>query len=84
MTLESLGLLRFYLVPFMNKNSSGVFLELQGGASFLFINSDINSILNLGACTGYRIPFGSFYIESELRFGYPYFFGCGINFGMQF
>lgn len=84
MILESVGLLRFYLVPFMNKYSSGLFVEVQAGASSLFINSEISTMLNIGACTGYKIPFGSFYIESELRFGYPYFFGCGVSIGMQF
>ena len=82
-TLETIGLLRFYIGSFSGKPTSGFFLEFLGGCSTLIVNSNIYTIVNLGGSTGYRLTIGSFYIESELRVGYPYIFGTGINLGFQ-
>lgn len=83
-TLETIGLLRFYISSFSGKPASGFFLELQCGNSCLLVNSEVYSIFNFGGCTGYRITMGKFFLESELRVGHPYLVGAGINFGFQF
>ena len=82
-TLETIGLLRFYIGSFSGKPTSGFFLEFLGGCSTLIVNSNIYTIVNLGGSTGYRLTIGSFFLESELRVGYPYIFGTGINLGFQ-
>ena len=48
-------------------------------------NSNISIIPNCGVGLGFRvIPFSSFYIEPEIRAGYPYMFGAGMNLGFRF
>ena len=83
-TLETLGYLRFYIVSLSGEPVSGLFTELQGGVSSFFINSNIKTVFNGGAGAGYRFTLSNFYLEPELRFGYPYIFGCSISAGMKF
>lgn len=83
-TLEPLASLRFYLVSHGGKPGTGVFLEILGGVSILSINSDIQFGANAGAGYGYRFAFGNFYIEPEIRVGYPYIVGAGISTGFRF
>ena len=83
-TLDTLGYLRFYIVSLSGEPVSGLFAELQGGVSSFFVNSNIKTVFNGGAGAGYRFTFGNFYLEPELRFGYPYLFGSGISVGMRF
>jgi hypothetical protein len=82
--LETLGFLRFYIVSFSGEPVSGFFTEVQAGASTFFINSNIKKVFNGGAGAGYRFVFSNFYLEPEVRFGYPYLFGCGISAGIRF
>ncbi len=83
-TVETLGYLRFYIVSLSGEPVSGLFTEFQAGSSFFFINSRFKNVINGGLSSGYRFTFNSFYLEPELRFGYPYLFGCGISAGMRF
>lgn len=83
-TLEALGCARFYLASFSGEPVSGFFVEAQGGISTLFINSTTTIVGNFGGSTGCRFTFGSFYVEPEVRFGYPYIFGCGVVAGLRF
>ena len=84
LTIETLGILRYYIVSFSGEPVSGIYLEAQGGASSLVVDSKLKTVYNIGGATGYRFTLGSFYIEPELRFGYPYMCGAGIAAGMRF
>ena len=83
-TLEPLASLRFYLVSHGGKPGTGVFLEVIGGTSILSIDSDIRFVANAGIGYGYRFAFNNFYIEPEIRGGYPYIAGAGISTGFRF
>lgn len=82
--LEPHALLRFYLASPSGEPGTGVFLEGLGGASLLFVDSDTKFVVNAGAGFGYRFAFSNFYIEPELRVGYPYIFGAGLSAGFRF
>ena len=82
--LETLAYFRFYIVSLSGEPVSGLFTELEAGASTLFINTSIKATVNGGAGAGYRFIFNNFYLEPEVRFGYPYLFACGISAGMRF
>ena len=82
--LETLAYLRVYIVSLTGEPVSGLFTELEAGASTLFINTNIKATFNGGAGAGYRFIFNNFYLEPEVRFGYPYLFACGISAGMRF
>ena len=83
-TIETLGTLRYYIVSFSGEPVSGIYLEAQGGISSLIVDSKLKTVFNAGGAAGYRFTLGSFYIEPELRFGYPYMCGAGLAAGMRF
>lgn len=83
-TIETLGTLRYYIVSFSGEPVSGIYIEAQGGISSLIVDSKLKTVFNAGGATGYRFTLGSFYIEPELRFGYPYMCGAGLAAGMRF
>ena len=82
--LEPLALLRIYLVSPSGEPGTGMFLEGLGGASILLVDSDVKVVANGGGGFGYRLAFGNFYIEPEIRVGYPYIFGAGLSAGCRF
>lgn len=83
-SLETLAIARYYLASFSGEPATGFFAEAQVGAMFLFVNSKPRHALSAGACAGYRFAINSFYVEPQLRFGYPYICGFGIAAGMRF
>ena len=84
MFFEPLAFLRFYLFSPSREPGTGLFLEGLTGSSILVINSNTKSVVNGGTGIGYRFAFEKLYVEPELRFGYPYLFGVGINAGIRF
>lgn len=82
--LEPLAFLRVYFVSHSGDPGTGVFLEGLGGASILLIDSDAKVVASGGAGFGYRAAFSNFYIEPEIRVGYPYIFGAGLSAGFRF
>ena len=64
--------------------SAGLFVEGQGGAELLLVNSDFKGAFSGGVALGFRIPISSFYFEPIIRGGYPYMFGAGFNVGFRF
>ena len=82
--IEPLGFLRCYVVSPSGEPSAGLFLEAQGGAELLLVNSDLKTVFNAGLALGFRIPVENFYFEPILRGGYPYMFGVGIGAGFRF
>ena len=82
--LEPLALLRVYLVSQSGEPGTGVFLEGLGGVSILLVDSDTKFVANGGGGFGYRFAFSNFYIEPEIRVGYPYIFGAGLGTGFRF
>lgn len=83
-SVEPLGFLRWYVVSPSGEPSSGLFVEGQGGAELLFVNSDFKTTGSTGLALGFRIPTENFYCEPFLRGGYPYMFGAGISAGFRF
>ncbi len=83
-TLEPAGFLRIYLVSPSGEPSTGIFIEADGGLSFIFVDDDTKSSASGGINLGFRKGLNSFYIEPNLRVGYPYMFGAGLNFGLRF
>lgn len=84
LTIETLGTLRYYIVSFSGEPISGIYLEAQAGASSLLVDSKLKTVFNAGGAAGYRFTLGSFYVEPEIRFGYPYMCGAGLAAGMRF
>ena len=84
LTIETLGTVRYYIVSFSGESVSGFYLEAQAGVSSLVFDSKFKTAFNAGGSAGYRFTLASFYIEPELRFGYPYMCGAGITAGMRF
>lgn len=82
--IEPLGFLRWYVVSPTGEPSAGVFVECQGGAELLLVNSDFKTAVSAGLALGFRIPLGNFYVEPILRGGYPYMFGAGLGAGFRF
>ncbi len=90
--VEPLGMLRFYLATPIPKvgTGTGLFLDFMGGVSIVSSNSEttsnsnINAIPNVGVGLGFRLPLGWFYFEPEIRGGYPFMFGAGLNLGFRF
>ena len=82
--IEPLGFLRWYVVSPSGEPSAGLFVEGQGGAELLLVNSDFKTVASAGLALGFRIPAGNFYFEPTLRGGYPYMFGAGIGAGFRF
>lgn len=83
-TLEPLGTIRWYVVSPSGEPSAGLFAEGECGPELIFVNSELQTIINGGFSLGFRFTAGSFYFEPYLRGGYPYLFGTGINFGFRF
>ena len=84
LTLEVLGTLRFYIASLTGEPVTGIYTELQAGTSLFFVNSNIKPVFNCGSSIGYRFALNNFFIDPEIRFGYPYLFGWGIYVGMRF
>ena len=84
LTIETLASMRLYFAAMNGRPVSGFFIEAQGGEAFLFINSQLKNVMSGGVCTGYRFSTASLYLEPQVRFGYPYLFGAGINIGLKF
>ena len=82
--LEPLALLKVYLVSPSGEPGTGVFLEGLGGVSILLVDSDVKVVANCGGGFGYRAAFGNFYIEPEIRVGYPFIAGAGLSAGFRF
>ena len=83
-TLEPIAFFRLYLVSPSGESSTGLFIEADGGASLIFVDSDAKISFSGGATLGFRKELNSFYLEPSLRLGYPYIFGAGINAGLRF
>lgn len=84
LSLEALAAFRWYIASFGGDSCAGFFAEVQVGGLFLFVNSKAKSTISAGACGGYRFALGNFFVEPELRLGYPYIFGVGLSAGMRF
>jgi len=82
--LETLAAFRWYFASLSGEPVTGFFVEAQAGAAFLLVNSELRPKFDGGAGMGCRFAFGGFYLEPEIRFGYPYVFGAGIAAGMRF
>lgn len=83
-TLEPLAALRLYAVSPSGEPSTGLYIEGQCGASVIFVDSQLRYAFDAGAAIGFRFGLEHFYIEPEVRGGYPYLFGAGVNFGVRF
>ncbi len=83
-TSEILATMRLYISTVQNRPVSGFFIEVQGGESILYINSQLKNAFNVGVCTGYRFSTASLYLEPLVRFGYPYLIGAGVAAGLRF
>ena len=82
--IESLAFARWYVVSPTGEPSAGLFVEGQGGAELLLVNSDLKFAPSAGVALGFRIADGNFYFEPMLRGGYPYLFGAGIGAEFRF
>lgn len=82
--VEPLLTARLYLVSPTGEPLAGLFFEGEGGYSLLFVNSEMTSVFNAGGTVGFRFVFNQFYVEPELRCGYPYLFGIGLGAGLRF
>ena len=83
-SVEPLAFLRGYLVSPTGEPSAGLFVEGQGGAEIVLLNDEIKTSVSAGAALGFRMVYGSFYLEPYLRGGYPYMFGAGLGAGFRF
>ncbi|MCQ2602066.1 MAG: penicillin-binding protein activator LpoB [Treponema sp.] len=83
-TIEPLGSLRFYPAFLNGEPGTGAFFEILGGVSILSFSSDTQFFANAGGGFGYRFAFANFYIEPEIRVGYPYIAGAGLSVGFKF
>ncbi len=83
-TIELLGLMRFYIVSPTGEPSSGLFLEGQAGVAIFSVKDEIRKVPSIGGEIGFRIPYKNVYVEPYLRGGYPYMIGAGLNFGLRF
>jgi hypothetical protein len=83
-TLETELLLRFYIPSW---NSSGPFLQAEGGTSLIFQRDDNHDNLYFsylyGGALGWRLPLGPLYAEPFLRGGYPFLWGGGLIIGIR-
>ena len=82
--VEPLLTARLYLVSPTGEPLAGLFFEGEGGYSLLFVNSEMTGVFNAGGAVGFRFVFNQFYVEPELRCGYPYLFGIGLGAGLRF
>ena len=84
--MEAVFFIRWYL--FRIKPNTGLFIEMQGGVVFFALDKPEISHYNaasVGIGAGFRFPLGKhWYIEPNIRGGYPYIFGGGLSIGMRF
>lgn len=83
-SFETLGLVRFYVVSPTGEPASGVFVQGNGGAEIIFVDSETEVSFDGGISVGFKKNLGSFYFEAYLRGGYPYLFGAGLGLGVSF
>ena len=75
----------FYRRYVQDKDHTGFFVQLDGGAFVILEEGDVTTLFHVGVRGGYRIPLGSFfYIEPYGRTGYPFAFGFGAIAGICF
>jgi hypothetical protein len=83
-TLEAGILFRVY---FLSKNSSGPFIQADGGLSYIFRRNDIHDDMCTeflyGGTLGWRFRIKSFYFEPYGRGGYPFIWGGGLVMGVS-
>jgi hypothetical protein len=89
-TMEALAHLRLYMLFLSDaKNSTGLFIQAEGGVA-LFVHSEPENTTTMftaaaGLCAGWRIPLGArWYIEPAIRGGFPYIFGGSLAAGYRF
>ena len=82
--MEPVATARYYAVSPFGEPVSGLFLEPQIGASLLFVNSEMRGVFNAGLGVGFRFALNHFYVEPEIRGGYPYLFGIDVAAGFRF
>jgi hypothetical protein len=79
-TLEAGIMFRVY---FLSWNSSGPFIQADGGLSYIFWHDDMFREFLYGGTLGWRFHLGSFYIEPYGRGGYPFVWGGGLVLGIS-
>jgi hypothetical protein len=79
-TLEAGIMFRVY---FLLRNSSGPFIQADGGLSYSFLHDDMDTEFLYGGTLGWRFRLGSFYIEPYGRGGYPFVWGGGLVLGIS-
>lgn len=84
LTIEPLGLVKWYVVSPFGEPSAGLFVEGECGPELLFVNSTLKACISGGLAMGFRFTISNIYFEPYLRGGYPYLFGAGINAGFRF
>ncbi|MDR2964746.1 MAG: hypothetical protein LBU88_03120 [Treponema sp.] len=80
-TLEFQGLFRYKNLPF---NITGLFVQAELGAVIFFYEGDTYPSFLGGLAAGWRIfpGSGNWYIEPQVRAGYPFLWGVGITVGI--
>jgi len=87
-TLELCFLLRFYLMG--SSAYSGPFLQILGGPALFnrtgnFAIPSSAGMISAGGAFGWRFLINDmWFIEPQIRGGYPYLFGAGISGGIRF
>jgi hypothetical protein len=83
-TLEAGIMLRVY---FLSWNSSGPFIQADGGLSHIFWRNDAHDDMFTeflyGGTLGWRFRVGSVYFEPYGRGGYPFIWGGGLVMGVS-
>ena len=84
--MEAVAFIRRYLFRF--RPNTGIFVELQGGAVFFGqekLEISNHNAVSAGLGAGCRFPLGKhWYIEPNIRGGYPYILGGSVSVGMRF
>jgi hypothetical protein len=83
-TLEAGIMFRVY---FLSRNSSGPFIQADGGLSHIFRRDDAHDDMFTeflyGGTLGWRFRLGSVYFEPYGRGGYPFIWGGGLVMGIS-
>ena len=81
--IEPAAMFRWY---FLSRKHSGLFIQADAGAYFVFENDEDYPVKFLGGLrAGFRLPLGArFFVEPYGRFGYPFMFGFGLLAGVRF
>jgi hypothetical protein len=79
-TLELAALGRWYFLSF---ETSRLFAQLELGLDLIFHEKRTIPAFLGGLAAGWRIPLGAWYLEPEIRAGYPYIWGLGLSFGRR-